>query len=71
MSDFEQDVRSELKEIRNAVSELKVIAATNTTQLETHMKRTEMNEARIESMEKWHLGILAAILIAVITKAVM
>lgn len=46
-------------EIRRDVGKIQVDVA-------HHIRRTDLNEMRIEKMEKWLLGILTSILIAVV-----
>ena len=53
-----QEVKADIKEIRSHVIELKTIAAKNSSDLEYHIRRTELNETRIESLERWLLRLL-------------
>ena len=54
----------DLQEIKQDVKEIKEVVIKNTVSLDMHMKRTELNERRIESMERWTLGLLTTALIA-------
>jgi len=64
-----KEIKDDIKELRSHVLELKVIAAENSTDLLNHMRRTELNETRIEGLEKWLLGLLGAILVAAVVAA--
>lgn len=64
-----QELKSDVKEIRSHILDLKVIAARNSADLENHMRRTELNEERIEGLEKWLLRLLGAILVAAVLAA--
>lgn len=61
------EIRSDVKEIRREISDIKVLDAVQNTQLAEHMRRTETNEHRIKELEdssrnlKWLFGGLAAI----------
>lgn len=64
-----QELKSDVKEIRSHILDLKVIAVKNSVELENHMRRTELNEERIEGLEKWLLRLLGAILVAAVLAA--
>lgn len=59
--EFEQKVEEALSSLQVSVAEIKV-------DLRNHMKRTDLNETRIQNLEKWLLGLLSAILVAVLVK---
>lgn len=63
-----QELRRDLKEIKSDIQVIKITMGENTATLVTHIARTELNERRIESLEKWLLGLLSAILVAVVAK---
>lgn len=63
------EIKQDIKELRSDVQDLKVVAAQNTAILETHIRRTELNEERIVTLEKWLLGLLGAILVAAVVAA--
>ncbi len=54
----------EIQEIKRDVRELVKQGAFNTATLQEHMKRTELNETRIEKLEYWILGLLGSALVA-------
>lgn len=61
-----QEIRDDVKAIRADVTEIKTVLAVNTESLKHHVKRTELAEERIGRVETWTLGLLTAILLAVI-----
>ena len=67
MSDF-LELKEDVKEIKRDVKEISQTLVRNTVSLELHEARTTASEKRIETMEKWLLGLLGSILLAVITK---
>lgn len=69
MSNDLQEVKSSVKDLHTKVDNLTAISIENTADLKNHMRRTELNEDRIKMVEKWLLGILAALVIAALTKA--
>lgn len=62
------ELKQDLKEIKSDISDIKNTIAINTTLLDVHIKRTNLNEARIEKLEYWALGLLGAILVALLVK---
>lgn len=61
----------ELKEIRADIRDIKDVLIRNTVSLETHIRRTELAENRIEKLEKFHIGFLTAslaTLLGILTK---
>lgn len=62
------ELKRDVKDIKADITDIKVTLAANTASLVTHVKRTELNERRVEKLEKWFISILIAIFIAVITK---
>lgn len=64
-----QELKSDVKEIRSHILDLKIVAAKNSSDLENHIRRTELNEERIEGLEKWLLRLLGAILVAAVIAA--
>lgn len=65
------EIKQDLKDIKTDILEIKITTAANTASLEAHMSRTELNERRVEKLEKWHFGLLATILAAIIIKALI
>lgn len=63
-----QKLKDELIALKTDVKEILLLSRDNAKVLEYHIKRTDLNEERIVYMERWLLGILAAILIAVCLK---
>jgi predicted methyltransferase len=63
VSDF-NEIKQDVKDIKKDVTSIKEDIARNTVSLETHMKRTELNEDRIQKMEYFMLGGLMAIIVA-------
>lgn len=66
-----EELKQDIREIKTDIVEIKTTLARNTESLEHHVKRTDLNEVRIYTLEKWLLGSLAAILLAIITKFLM
>lgn len=64
------DIRQDVKEIKNQVLELVKQGASNTAILEYHVKRTDLNESRIAKLEYWLLGILASGVIGLALKLI-
>ena len=72
-----KNTRADMKEIKAAVKRIEhntimldqrldnvdVKLADYNGQLKVHIKRTEVNERRISTMEKWALGLLTTLLI--------
>ena len=53
----------EFKAIREELKTMNLTLAVNTALLEVHIKRTEINEKRVEKLEYWLLGALGAIIL--------
>lgn len=66
--DFEKRVDQALGVIQADLTKLSVSVGENSVDLRNHMKRTDLNEARIQSLEKWLLGLLSTILLSVLAK---
>lgn len=62
MDELKQDV----KELRQEIRDIAVTLARNTGTLEVHIRRTDLAEERITQVERWLLGTLGAILLAVL-----
>lgn len=54
-------MEQKLQELMEAVYEIRA-------DLREHMLRTKLNEERIEKLEKWHLGLLATLIVAIVGK---
>lgn len=54
------EIKDDLKAIRNDVSEIKTHVAVNTASLTAHMERTALNEHRVEKLEYVLIGLFAA-----------
>lgn len=61
-----EELKKDIKEIKSDISEIKIAVAGNSVSLDHHIKRTDLSERRIESIEKWQLGLITAALIAVV-----
>lgn len=62
---MDQEVRADIKAIRDKVENIDKNVAVNTASLGHHMKRTELAENRLSKLETWTLGLLTALLLAV------
>ena len=72
MDEIKDDLKSiqkDLSSIRSDMCDIKRDVAVNTADLKSHMRRTDISEQRIAKMENWTLGLLTAILLAVIGAA--
>lgn len=63
-----KELKQDVKEIKADICDLKITLQHNTAILDAHHQRTTYNEKRIESLEKWLLGLLTAVLLAVLGK---
>lgn len=63
------EVKQDLKEIKTDISDIKTILAVNTASLKHHMERTAANEARIGTLERWLIGLLTSVVVAVLADA--
>ena len=59
------ELKADIKDIKSDVVEIKQHVAKNTVSLDHHIKRTDLNEERIQKIEYWLLGLLSAVLVAV------
>ena len=64
-----KEIKQDVKEIKSDVGHIKETLAANTASLKTHMARTDLNERRIASVEKWMLGLLSSILLATLLRS--
>lgn len=57
------EIRSDIKEIKKDINEIKILDASQNASLDAHMARTLLNEKRIEKLEdyKWLVGLVTAI----------
>lgn len=72
MYDIKEDiaeVRKDVKSIKDDINDIKTSIAVNTLSLQHHIKRTDLSEQRLGKIESWTLGLLTAILLAVIAAA--
>jgi hypothetical protein len=60
------EIKQDLKAIRSDLCDLKRDVAVNTVSLSDHMKRSDTSERRLEKVETWTLGLLSAILLAIL-----
>ena len=60
-----KEIKSDVKEIRVDVVVIKETMAVNTANLQAHMRRTDLNEARLAKLEYWLIGLLTTLLVAV------
>jgi hypothetical protein len=63
-----QDLKQDLKEIKNELVFIRVETSKNSVSLENHMKRTEINERRLEKLEYTLLGLLITVVGAALVK---
>lgn len=71
MDDIRQglkEIKGDLRDMREDIGEIRVSTAANTASLQEHMKRTSLNETRIQKMEYWALGIIASAFISLLIK---
>lgn len=64
MDDFKDDIKT----IKADIGDIKKTLAVNTEILSVHIKRTQLNEDRIQKLEHWLLGLLASALIATLIR---
>lgn len=57
------DIRDDLRSIKQELSQINITLARNTASLELHIARTTQNEARIARVENWTVGLLVSILL--------
>ena len=60
------DIKADIKDIKESVHRIDRTLAINTESLVHHVKRTDVAERRIERVESWMLGLLSAILVAIL-----
>lgn len=65
MKDWD-DLVADVKEMKSDIKVLMKDSATNTTDLKHHMARTEASEKRLDNVERFIVGLLSSILLAVI-----
>ena len=63
-----EEIKADIKEIKTSLLAIVSIQERNTTSLEHHMERTELNEKRIEKIETWVLRLLTGIVMALVAK---
>lgn len=61
-----EELKQDVKEIRKEIRDVSITLARNTASLEIHIARTNANEDRIAQVEKWMLGGMGAILLALL-----
>lgn len=61
-----KDIKLDVKEIKADIGIIKETMAANTASLNLHMSRTALNEKRIQTLEYWLLGFLAALVLALV-----
>lgn len=59
-----EELKKDVLSIKKEISEINTTLKVNTEILDIHIKRTQLNEDRIQKLEYWLLGLLAAILVA-------
>lgn len=64
------DIQEDIREIKTDVREITRQGHENTRSLVEHMVRTELNERRIQTLEKWQLGVLTSVVLGVGTLVV-
>lgn len=65
------ELHADIKGIKTDVADIKVNVAINTTDVAHHIKRTDAAEQRIVWLERWALGLLASLIIAIIAKTII
>ncbi len=60
-----QEIRQDIREIKTDVSDIKTNTSLNTASLTTHIRRTDLNEKRIQMLEYWLLGLMGSALVAI------
>lgn len=68
MEDF-KDLKLDVKDIKSDIGDIKVTLAKNTESLIFHIERTALNERRIEMVEKWLLGLMGSLVVALIVRS--
>lgn len=63
-----QEIKNDLKEIKNELVFIRVETAKNSISLTQHMERTAINERRLEKLEYTLLGLLVTVVGAAIVK---
>jgi hypothetical protein len=53
-------IDSKLEVISNSIHNIDKVNSENTVVLKEHIKRTELNETRIKSLEYWIIGLLTS-----------
>ena len=74
LEDIKDRLRDLQKELHKQSAKIDQIIETgikNTINLEQHMQRTELNEDRIKKLEYWLIGLLGALVVATIVKALI
>lgn len=61
------EIKQDVKEIKSDIGVIKETLVKNTTSLDHHIKRTDLNEERIQKVEYWLLGLLSTMLVGMIT----
>lgn len=65
-----EELKKDIAAIKSDMADVKVILGVNTESLKHHMIRTELNEHRIQTLEKWALGFLGALVMALLAALV-
>lgn len=63
-----EDLRQDVKQLLRESAECKAMLHANTIILEHHIKRTEMNESRIEKLEYYLLGFFGTAILGILMK---
>lgn len=63
-----EEIKKDMKEVHVKLDKITAMVVTNTASLTEHMKRTELNEKRIEKIEYYILGLLGSALLALLVK---
>lgn len=66
-----QEIKNDLKAIREDISDIKTDVAKNTIALDHHIKRTDVSERRLEKLEYSLIGLLVTVIGAALIKLVI
>ena len=62
-------IDSKLETISNSIHNIDKVNTENTVVLKEHIKRTELNETRIKSLEYWIIGLLTSGILVALANA--
>lgn len=65
---MQDEIKNDLKDIKSDLVFIRVEVAKNSISLDNHMKRTEINERRLEKLEYALIGLLVTVVGACLVK---